>query len=248
MKIFAVVPVFNHADSAGQVARVLRGQGLQVVLVDDGCDGPSARKLDDLLRFEPELILARHEVNRGKGAAVMTGFEVALRQGATHVLQVDADGQHDLAAVPGFVAAAEADPDAVICGYPEYDASVPKIRLLTRYLTHVWVWINTLSKRIVDSMCGFRLYPLAAVMPLRTTLRGATHMDFDTEILVQLDWAGVRIVNLPVKVRYPTGGKSNFRLLRDNWRITLMHTRMFFGMLRRLPRLIARHFPKKAEQ
>ncbi|MFP3747745.1 glycosyltransferase family 2 protein, partial [Achromobacter sp. SIMBA_011] len=78
----------------------------------------------------------------------------------THALQIDADGQHDAADVPRFLAAAAAHPRAVVLGQPVYDESVPKARLYGRYLTHVWVWIETLSFTIRDSMCGFRLYPL----------------------------------------------------------------------------------------
>jgi hypothetical protein len=65
-------------------------------------------------------------------------------------------------------------------------------------------------------------------------------MDFDSEVLVRLYWRGVRMHWLPTQVRYPVDGVSHFRLVRDNWLITRMHTRLFFGMLRRSPRLLAR--------
>ncbi|MFH7473866.1 glycosyltransferase family 2 protein, partial [Pseudomonas syringae pv. tagetis] len=78
-------------------------------------------------------------------------------------LQVVAVGQHDLSVIPLFLAQSRQYPDALICGYPRFDESVPKGSLYARYLTHVWVWINTLSLHIRDSMFGFRLYPLAPV-------------------------------------------------------------------------------------
>jgi glycosyltransferase involved in cell wall biosynthesis len=246
MKTVAVIPVFNHAAAVEGVVRALRGHGLPVILVDDGSDRSEARGLDSLVASvsggEPSVMLARHPENRGKGAAVMTGFALARESGASHVLQVDADGQHDLFAVPRFLAAAASYPDAVVAGYPLFDASAPKGRRAARYITHVWVWVNTFSFRIVDSMCGFRVYPLAAAMPILPELRRAARMDFDTEIIVRLDWAGVYIVNLPVAVRYPPGGVSHFHPWRDNLRITAMHARLFFGMLCHAPRLIARHF------
>jgi glycosyltransferase involved in cell wall biosynthesis len=240
MKTVAVVPVFNHAGAVGEVLRALRGNGLPVILVDDGSDPDEARRLDDLAK--PPVVLVRHEKNRGKGAAVMTGFVLAHELHATHVLQVDADGQHDAGAIPRFLAAAADRPDALVAGFPRYDASVPRGRLLARYLTHVWVWINTWSLGIRDSMCGFRVYPLAATLPLLPALRHATHMDFDTEVIVRLAWAGVPILNLPVAVNYPSGGISHFHLWRDNLRLSAMHARLFFGMLARLPLLVARHF------
>jgi glycosyltransferase involved in cell wall biosynthesis len=242
MKTVAVVPVFNHAGAVGEVLRALRGNSLPVILVDDGSDPDEARRLDDLAK--PPVVLVRHEKNRGKGAAVMTGFALARELHATHVLQVDADGQHDAAAIPRFLAAAADSPGALVAGFPRYDASVPRGRLLARYLTHVWVWINTLSLGIRDSMCGFRVYPLAATLPLLPALRHAMHMDFDTEVMVRLVWAGVPILNLPVVVRYPPGGISHFHLWRDNLRLSAMHARLFFGMLARLPLLVARHFGK----
>ncbi|MDR2787010.1 MAG: glycosyltransferase family 2 protein [Candidatus Accumulibacter sp.] len=250
MKAVAVVPVFNHAGAVGEVLRALRGNGLPVILVDDGSDADEARLLDDLAArlpddpSKPPVVLARHEENRGKGAAVMTGLVLAGELHATHALQVDADGQHDPAAIPRFLSAAAANPGAIIAGFPRYDASVPRGRLFARYITHVWVWINTLSRSIRDSMCGFRVYPLAATLPLLPALRHATRMDFDTEVIVRLAWAGVPILNLPVAVRYPPGGISHFRLWRDNLRLSAMHARLFFGMLSRLPLLAARHFGK----
>ncbi len=118
------------------------------------------------------------------------GFRGAARRGFDHVLQIDADGQHDAADLPRFAALAEAHPDAVICGTPVYDESVPKGRLYGRYLTHVWVWINTLSFAIRDSMCGFRVYPLAPVLALIDAVEIGRRMDFDVEILVRLHWRG----------------------------------------------------------
>ncbi|MDR3212886.1 MAG: glycosyltransferase family 2 protein [Azoarcus sp.] len=244
MKTVAVVPVFNHGETVGEVVRGLRAHGLPVILVDDGSDAATARTLDALAaEAAPEAVaLLRHPENRGKGVAVMRGFRHAYEGGASHALQVDADGQHDLDAVPAFLSASAQHPAAVVAGCPRYDASVPKGRKYARYLTHVWVGINTLSTRIADSMCGFRLYPLAPTVALLPALTHARRMNFDTEILVQLDWEGVPVVNLPVAVRYPAGGISHFRLWRDNLRISAMHARLFFGMLRRLPRLIGRHF------
>ncbi|MDR2031673.1 MAG: glycosyltransferase family 2 protein [Azoarcus sp.] len=242
MKTVAVVPVFDHGERAGAVVHALRAQSLPVILVDDGSGEATARALAALATDgEPAVTLVSHTENRGKGAAVMTGLRAACARGASHVLQVDADGQHDLEAVPRFLEAAARHPAAVIAAYPRYDASVPRGRLYARYLTHVWVWINTLSRRICDSMCGLRVYPLAATMPLLPALAHARRMDFDSEIIVRLDWADVEIINMPVAVRYPDGNASRFRPWRDNARISAMHARLFFGMIPRMPGLLMRH-------
>ncbi len=241
MKLCAVIPVYNHEHAVGLVVQQVLAHGLPCVLVDDGSDSSCREVLVALQAAHPESIrLLRLAENPGKGGAVLAGLCMALAAGFTHALQLDADGQHDTAAIPDFVSASAAFPHAVICGYPQYDASVPRARLYGRYATHVWVWINTMSLRIKDSMCGFRLYPLAATLAVAQHSHIGRRMDFDTEMLVRLDWAGIAIVNRPIQVHYPIDGVSHFDVWHDNLRISLMHARLFLGMLPRLPRLLWR--------
>jgi glycosyltransferase involved in cell wall biosynthesis len=222
-----------------RVIAAVRAHGLPCIVVDDGSRADCAALLDEAAR-DDGVHLVRLPRNTGKGGAVMTGFQAALQQGYTHALQIDADGQHDTADIPDFMALGRQHPQAVICGTPLYDASVPKGRLYGRYVTHVWVWIHTLSFTIRDSMCGFRLYPLEAVGQLLRRVCIGQRMDFDTEILVRLYWRGVPVVNRPTRVTYPKDGLSHFQVWRDNLRISRMHARLFFGMLLRLPLLLAR--------
>ena len=238
--ICAVVPVFDHERAIGDTVSGLRRLGLHVILVDDGSGPECARELDRQAALDSAVRVERLPVNRGKGAAVMAGLRLASSAGYTHVLQIDADGQHDQSVLPSFIAASHSDPGAVICGAPVFDASIPRHRLVLRYLTHVMVWINTLSFDIRDSMCGLRVYPLSIVLPVLDSEHLGERMDFDIEILVRLHWRGVRLCWLPVAVGYPTDGVSHFRIAADNWRITCMHTKSFVGMLVRLPVLVLR--------
>jgi glycosyltransferase involved in cell wall biosynthesis len=236
-----VIPVYDHEHAIGGVLAQVLGHGVPCILVDDGSSPSCARVLDQLAAATPDRVtLVRHAANQGKGEAVVSGFRRAALDGYTHVLQIDADGQHDIADVPRFLAQSMTYPGAVIAGCPIYDDSVPAVRLYARYLTHVWVWINTLSLAIRDSMCGFRAYPLAPVMTLIERRTLGRRMNFDTDIVVRLYWAGVAVVNLPTRVGYPRDGVSHFRAFRDNVLITRMHTELFFGMLLRLPMLLAR--------
>jgi glycosyltransferase involved in cell wall biosynthesis len=241
MQLGAVIPVYNHAVPVAGVARALRAHGLAVLLVDDGSEPGCAAALDRLAK-EDGIALLRLPQNQGKGGAVMAGLRHAPSLGWTHALQIDADGQHDSGDVPAFVAQARTHPEHFICGCPIYDASVPKGRLYGRYATHVWVWINTLSMAVRDSMCGFRVYPLAPTVALLERTRIGRRMDFDVEIAVRLVWAGVPVINQPTRVRYPEGGVSHFRVVHDNLLISAMHTRLFFGMLWRAPRLLWRRW------
>lgn len=238
--LLAVVPVYNHPQPIGAVVRALRDQHLPVLIVDDGSEPGCAAVLDQLAAADGHVTVLRLASNQGKGGAMMAGLEEALRLGYSHALQIDADGQHDVRDLPQFMASAQAHPDHLICGYPVYDASVPKGRLYGRYATHVWVWINTLSLEIRDSMCGFRVYPLAPTVSRIRRSRIGRRMDFDVEIAVRLVWDGVRVINRPTRVHYPTDGVSHFRAVRDNVRISWMHTRLFFGMLLRWPLLLWR--------
>jgi glycosyltransferase involved in cell wall biosynthesis len=240
-----VIPVYNHEHAIQGVLAQVLAHGLPVILVDDGCSAACAAVLDGLAAAHPDrVVLERHAVNRGKGGAVLTGFERAARDGYSHVLQVDADGQHSVDDVPRFLAAARAAPHAVIAGCPVYDESVPALRLYARYLTHVWVWINTLSLAIRDSMCGFRVYPVAPVRALARRRRLGLRMNFDIEILVRLYWDGLTIVNLPTRVGYPEDGVSHFKAWTDNVLISRLHMTLFFGMLPRIPSLLVRAWRK----
>jgi glycosyltransferase involved in cell wall biosynthesis len=236
-----VIPVYNHASAIGAMVEGVCRHGVPCLMVDDGSEPDCARVLDALVTGHPDRVsLLRLERNQGKGGAVIAGLREAVRRGYTHALQIDADGQHDPADIPGFLEEASAHPDAVICGRPVYDASVPKSRLYGRYLTHVWVWINTLSFEIRDSMCGYRVYPLAPTLALIDAARLGKRMDFDTDVLVRLHWRGLRVRNRPTRVTYPSDGVSHFDVWRDNLRISRMHARLFLGMLIRAPVLLAR--------
>jgi predicted LPLAT superfamily acyltransferase len=225
-----IVPAYNHGRAARVTLAKLALFGIPIIVVDDGSKAAEAAILREIAAAEPLVRLVVLPVNQGKGAAVMAGFRAALQAGFTHALQVDADGQHDLSVLPGFLAAGREEPEVIVCGYPVYDASVPKVRKLARYLTHFWVWVETLSFDIKDSMCGFRLYPLGPVGALLETTSLPPRMDFDTEVLVRLYWRGLRLRWRPVSVTYPVDGQSHFRPFRDNVRISWMHTRLTCAM------------------
>ncbi len=238
-----VIPVYNHEHAIRATLLGALEYRMPVLLVDDGSDSLCQQVLEQLAgEFSDRVFLLRLDLNSGKGGALKAGFRFLLDKGFSHGIQIDADGQHDVADLPGFLKAAEVQPQALIAGYPDYDESVPKLRYYGRYLTHVWVWINTLSFSIRDTMCGFRLYPLAPLVRQLSEEPCGDRMDFDTEVLVRWFWRGGTVINQPVNVRYPLDGVSHFNVWRDNVLISLMHTRLFFGMLRRLPALLQRKF------
>ena len=243
-----IIPCRNHGLTVEKVLEGLEPLGLPVIVVDDGSDAVTREALDELAPRCPEMTLLRHEVNRGKGAALTTGLHYAEKEGYTHALQVDADGQHDLADAPTLLESAKRDPNALWSARPLYDESVPKKRLIGRYVTHVWVWIETLSFEIVDSMCGYRVYPIASTLAILKTKHVGQFMDFDTEIMVRLYWKGLRVRFVPSRVIYPEDGYSNFRMWEDNVRISKMHTRLCIESPLWWPARVKRLFRREAIQ
>lgn len=241
----AIVPSHNHHAVTGEVVRRLREAGLPVFLIDDGSDEPARSALAALHDPACSVWVHRLAKNQGKGGAVIKGFELALAARFTHAAQVDADGQHDLDALAMLLALGDAHPQAVIVGSPIFDGSMPLGRRIGRWVTYFWVAIETLTPRVIDALCGFRLYPLAPVAALLRDEPVRRGMDFDIDILVRLIWRGVEPINVPVRVIYPDGNTSNFRLLRDNWRISCSHTVLVLSMPGRLRQILLHRMARR---
>ncbi len=224
-RVCALIPTYDNPRTVRAVVERVRAHIPDVVVVDDGSAAPGREAVAELGR-EGLAQVTRRAVNGGKGAAVKTGFAFAQGLGYTHALQVDADGQHRLEDIPRFLATAQARPEALVLGAPQYDATAPRGRLIGRKITLFWTAVEVGRGVITDPMCGFRVYPLASAL---ATPRTGDRMDFDIEIAVRMAWMGVPIVNLPTEVRYlgsEEGGVSHFHMLRDNLRIAWMHSRL----------------------
>lgn len=236
----ALIPVYNHSLVLADTCEKLLKKGLSIILIDDGSDQLCSTIIHNIVTGHKNIVLVEHAYNRGKGAAIKSGIIAAKQHLFSHVIQIDADGQHNLNDVERFIDAARQAPNALVLGYPTYDESVPSHRYYARYLTHIWIWINTLSVSIRDTMCGFRVYPVAESLALLAASRIGDRMEFDSEFVVKWHWSGLAIVQHGTDVRYPLDGISHFRLLKDNTLISKMHAKLFFGMLWRLPTLLRR--------
>ncbi|MBF0098041.1 MAG: glycosyltransferase family 2 protein [Magnetococcales bacterium] len=239
----AVIPTFNHHLALPEMLHHLTALALPVWIIDDGSDEPARSAIAQLSDSHRNITVYRLPCNQGKGVAVCQGFRLANQAGYSHVLQVDADGQHELQAVARLLSHARQFPHALISGKPVYDSSAPWGRILGRWITHLWVFLETLSFRIHDSMCGLRVYPLEPVIALMEKETPGKRMDFDTDIIVRLFWRGVPPLMVPVAVRYPAENHSNFRLWRDNLAISRMHARLILILLRTLPAILAHRPP-----
>lgn len=225
MRSCAVVPTYDNPATVERVVREVAAHVERVVVVDDG-SGPAGRAAVRRLAEAGLAHVVCRARNGGKGAAVKAGLEEARRLGFSHALQIDADGQHDTADAPRLLAAATANPEALVLGQPIFDATAPLARRVARLASVFWCAVETLSRRVGDPLCGFRVYPVTQT--LDAGARGEA-MDFDPEVAVRLAWKGAPIVHVPTRVRYVAerdGGVSHYRLFRDTLLISWMHTRL----------------------
>ncbi len=238
-----LIPSYDPGPKVFETVRAAREQWAPVWIVVDGSTDGTGAGLAALAREDTGLRVLVRERNGGKGTAVLDGLVEALRQGFTHALVMDSDGQHPAGRIPAFMAASAARPEAMVLGEPVFDASAPAIRVKGRRISNWWANCETLWAGINDSLCGFRVYPIAALVREMQASLGMRRFDFDVEAAVRLSWRGVPAVNLSAPIRYfsaAEGGVSHFNYWRDNVLLTSMHARLFGGFLVRLPWLLAR--------
>ena len=216
-----IVPFYNHGPALEKMAPRLAKEGLPVLIIDDGST-PEHTQMAQKVCQKHHFFYTQNAQNGGKGAAVITGLRWAIKEKYTHAVQIDADGQHDLSDIKAFLALAKRNPRALITAQPVYDSSAPKARLYGRKITGFWVWIETAGRLKLDTMCGFRVYPLS---PMKKVLPHLWfhRMGFDVEILVKSFLDGVPILGQKTRIIYPKDGVSHFHAFRDNLEISCVH-------------------------
>jgi glycosyltransferase involved in cell wall biosynthesis len=233
-----LISIYDHAATIRRVVESVAFTRLPLLIVNDASDLATREALDRIARDFDWVEIRHHAANQGKGAALVTGYRAAAARGFTHAIQLDADAQHEAADVRRFLAAAGANPDALVLGQPVFDGDAPKSRLYGRKLSVGLVWLATLSRRVSDPLCGFRCVPLAPVLRLLDRVSMGRRMDFEPELAVRLVWMGVPVVNLATHVRYFPDGISHFDVVWDNLRLAWLYTRLTLGMFARAPALL----------
>ncbi|HEY2145937.1 MAG TPA: glycosyltransferase family 2 protein [Steroidobacteraceae bacterium] len=242
-----LIPSYNPGPMVLATVRAALDQWAPVWVIVDGSTDQTEQGLLKMAAAEPNLRVWVLPKNRGKGAAVLFGIRQARAMGFTHALTMDSDGQHPAASITAFMQASLAAPASMILGSPLFDASAPSVRVKGRKISNWWANLETLWAGIDDSLFGFRVYPIQALIGVMNGQPWMRRFDFDVEAAVRLSWRGVSPVNLPAPVRYfrpEEGGVSHFNYWRDNVLLTWMHCRLFFGFIARLPLLSARRLRK----
>jgi glycosyltransferase involved in cell wall biosynthesis len=245
-----LIPSYNPGKKGVETARAARACWVPVWVVIDGSTDRSVGELQDLAEQDPQIRIIVRPKNGGKGAAILDGLLEAQRLGFTHALTMDSDGQHPAQCISEFMSASVATPGAMILGSPVFDSSAPTIRVRGRKIANWATRFVTLNGGIQDSLFGFRVYPIAALLAVMRRTHWMRRFDFDAEAVVRLSWRGVRAINLPAPVRYfraSQGGISHFNYWRDNVLLTSMYFRLCLGFIGRLPLLVMRRLPREAQ-
>jgi len=240
MRPHLLIPIYDHGATIADVVRSLARFDLPCLIIDDG-SGEATRAVLDQVEREHDWVTVHHcPANRGKGAALRLGFSLAAQRGASHVIHLDADGQHDVDDIPRFLEMMRADPRALVLGEPIFDSSAPRFRLYARQLSRGIVWLCTLSFAIRDPLCGFRGVPLAAALAVLARDPIGDRMELEPGLTVLLYWEGLPVVNVPTRIVYRPGGLSHFDALRDTGRMACLYARLLARMVPRAPRLLRR--------
>lgn len=229
VKTAILIPVYDHGASLRHVVLAALRQHPHVIVVDDGCTDGGPESLAGLPAH-----LVRHERNRGKGAAIRSGAAAAVALGYTHVITLDADGQHKAEDIPAFLAAIEESPWSIIIGARDFNVpNVPGSSRFGRKFSQFWMFVQT-GLNISDMQSGFRAYPVGI---LERVVCSDSGYSFEIEIVVRAAWAGFAIREIPVQVFYPPREerRSHFKALADNLRITWLNTRLTIRAFLPLP-------------
>ena len=224
-----IVPTYQNAGTVYGIAQRVLDGGWACIVVDDGSTDGTAQSLDELeARLQactPDATLhrARHDTNRGKAAALATGFNRARELGYTHAITLDADGQHDPEQIDALWDCAKQHPTDLVLGQrpAQVQGGTPWRSSFGRRVSNALVRFQS-GVRVTDSQTGFRVYPLDVVDELGC---GFSRFAFETEVLIRAGRAGVSVLAVPIRSRYhdPADRVSHFAPLRDSAHSLAMH-------------------------
>ena len=225
-----VAPSHNNDGTLADVVRRIRAQGLPLIVVNDGSTDTTAAVLATLAGADPQITVLTHAHNRGKAAALRTGFAAATEAGYTHAVTIDTDGQLDPEQIPSLLSVARRSPHALVIGQrDENTRGYPARSLIGRHVSNLFVWMES-GVRVADSQCGFRVYPLQFINSVRCP---AGRYGYETEIITRAGWAGVPVIGASVRVHYFHRDRavSHYRPFLDSFRSVPMHFRLMVRAL-----------------
>ena len=223
-RIAILTAAYNEEKYIGEVLKNCLKTGLDTIIVDDGSSDGTAVIIENLIKThskkEPGIFLIKHEKNMGKGQALKTGFNFALKNNYSGVITLDADGQHDTAEAIDFIKKVESEkPDIIVGSRLGSTKDMPFIRLATNVFTS-WLISVIASKKIADVQSGFRYIGKRVIENVKLE---TGNFDTEPELLLKASWMGYKIINIPVSTIYHKDFTSHVNPVRD--------TVKFFNML-----------------
>lgn len=233
-----LIPFYNHFIQFKDFLPNILIYKIQILVIDDGSENDESQNIKNLCD-ENKVFYFRIDKNSGKGGAVLTGFKIAKEKGFSHVLQIDADGQHDAKDIEKFLKISKENQDAIINGVPVCDSSQPLVRKFGHKVANFWIMLETHSFAIKDAMCGFRVYPLKHIEAFSKVC--FLRMGFDIEIMVKAYWQKILIINVDTKVSYVGKQISHFNVIKDNFKLCCLHAYLcVMGVLKSFSRFCRR--------
>ena len=231
-----LLPTYNNAGTLIDVLDRVEALSLPMIVINDGATDDTPKLLAEWKRRprSVEATVLTHSQNRGKGAAMKTGFAAARAAGHTHAVTMDTDGQLDPEQIPILLEAAKRSPDALVLGVrPGPVEGCPKANRVGQVLSNAALWLEC-GLSVTDSQCGLRVYPIEIPTILRPR---PDRFGFEAEIITRAAWAGYPIVEVPVHCRYfPDDERvSHFSPLRDGARGFFMQAKLTLRRLVPLP-------------
>jgi uncharacterized protein (DUF2062 family) len=205
-KPVVVAPSYNNAGTLVDVLTRVAALGLPILLVNDGCTDATDDVFTAWARQHPRVDarMLRHRHNRGKAAALKTGFAAAIDAGYTHAITIDTDGQHDPELIPRLLEIAQREPLAYVLGMrDDRHADYPARSRVGRRLSNLFIRLEC-GVRVADSQCGMRIYPLDLIRAVHCR---AGRFGYEAEMITRAAWAGCPIAEVPINTRYLPAGQ-----------------------------------------
>ena len=209
--VIVIIPAYNEAGTIRRVATRTLHYIERVVVVDDGSTDQTVASLREL-----PVTMLRHTQNLGKSAALRRGMQYAVAQGASAIITLDGDGQHDPADIPALLAMHRRNPRAiVVAARRRHRRTIPRLRVLAQRIADFWISVAA-GCAITDSQSGFRLYPVSAWTAAGWPCDSASGFVFESEILIEAGRSGIPIRSVPVSAIYGRHlRQSHFQSGRD---------------------------------
>jgi len=225
-KIAIMIPAFNEQEHIESVIKDCSSCGMDIVVIDDGSSDSTVDKVSGLVPgMKGQLKLIEHKVNKGKGQALITGFDYIVRKGYKGVIAMDADGQHDTGEISGFIEAVKKqDPDVIIGSRLGNTEGMPFVRLATNVFTS-WIIASIAGIKVSDVQSGYRYLKTEALKKIKLK---TSNFDTEPEIILRAGWHGMKVINIPIKTIYHENFTSYVNPVKD----TIKFFRLVFNSLR----------------